>query len=123
VMIGFPLADPIIGLVITIAIAVVLKGAATDVFRRLMDAVDPALIDQARDALTHVDGVRHVERVQMRWLGHTLHAEAVLAVDEDTSLHDAHDLAHQGERALRDHVARLDSATVHVHPAHVDSRV
>jgi len=47
VMAGFPLADPIVGLLITVAILAVLRGAARDIYRRLMDAVDPNLVDAA----------------------------------------------------------------------------
>ena len=45
-----PAADPIVGLLITVAILVVLRDAARDVFRRLMDAVDPDLVDAAERA-------------------------------------------------------------------------
>lgn len=117
VMLGFPLADPIIGLIITVAILAVLKGAATDVFQRLMDAVDPAVVDRAEQALRAVPAVNGVDRVRMRWIGHTLHAEADVAVDDATDLAEAHELAHRCERELRGAVARLESATVHVHPA------
>ena len=51
VALGFPLADPIIGLIITVAILAVLRGAVRDIFRRLMDGVDPALVDTAEAAL------------------------------------------------------------------------
>lgn len=45
VALGFPLADPIVGLLITAAILAVLRTAARDVFRRLLDGVDPAMVD------------------------------------------------------------------------------
>ena len=43
VALGWEKADPIVGLVITVAILFVLKNAARDIYRRLMDAVDPEL--------------------------------------------------------------------------------
>ena len=57
VALGFPLADPIVGLVITVAILAVLRTAARDVFRRLMDGVDPELVDAAEAALAAEPGV------------------------------------------------------------------
>lgn len=117
VMAGFPLADPIVGLVITVVIAVVLWGAARDIYRRLMDAADPQVVDQARAVLRSVEGIAEVGRVRMRWIGHTLHAEADIEVAPDLVVSDAHDIAHHGERHLRREVERLGSATVHVHPA------
>lgn len=54
---GFPLADPIVGLLITVAICFVLKDAAREIYHRLMDAVDPRLVDRAEHILAHVPGV------------------------------------------------------------------
>src|SRR5204863_4914004 len=48
---GFERADPIVGLAISVAIFAVLLGAARQIFYRLMDAVDPDLVDAARAAL------------------------------------------------------------------------
>ena len=45
---------------ITVAILVVLAGAARQVYRRLMDAVDPALVDAVEKALRETDGVLDV---------------------------------------------------------------
>ena len=57
VWLGFPLADPIIGLVITVAILWILRDAARAVFRRLMDAVDPELVDEVERVAAAVEGV------------------------------------------------------------------
>src|SRR5207342_1314913 len=46
VAVGWTWDDPVIGLVITVAILGVLRSATRQVFARLMDAVDPALVDQ-----------------------------------------------------------------------------
>lgn len=67
---GFRLADPIVGLLITAAILVVLKNAARDIYRRLMDAVDPALTDKIESVLASVDGVEGVDQLRVRWVGH-----------------------------------------------------
>lgn len=116
VALGFPLADPIIGLLITVAILAVLRTAVRDVFRRLMDAVDPRLIDTAEAALAAEPGVTAVRSVRMRWLGHRLHADAELDIDPDTSLHEAHRIAHQAEHTLTHAVPKLSSALVHAYP-------
>lgn len=116
VLAGFPLADPIVGLLITIAILVVLKGAVTEVFRRLLDGVDPALVDQAETALRQTPGVTGVQSIQLRWIGHQLHAETSVEVDENLDLHTAHDIAHVAEEHLRRGVPKLSEATVHVGP-------
>ena len=115
---GWSLADPIIGLVITVAILAVLRTAARDIYRRLMDAVDPGLVDAAESALTNQPGVLAVRTVRMRWIGHRLHAEAELSIDAATSLDAAHQLAHDAETTLIRAVPKLTSALVHAYPAH-----
>ncbi len=117
VAVGFPLADPIIGLLITVAILVVLRTAARDVFRRLMDGVDPALVDAAEVALAAEPGVTEVRSVKMRWIGHRLHADAELDIDPATSLAEAHHIAHEAEHTLTHAVPKLASALVHAYPA------
>ncbi|MFC9231524.1 cation diffusion facilitator family transporter [Streptomyces decoyicus] len=110
---GWRAADPLIGLLITAAILMVLRDAAREVYRRLMDCVDPGLIDAAETALRTVDGVRGVGQVRMRWIGHTLRAEADIVVDARLTVVQAHALAVAAEHALIHAVPRLTAATVH----------
>jgi cation diffusion facilitator family transporter len=116
VALGWQRADPVVGLFITVAILGVLRSAARPVFARLMDAVDPALVDQIEQVLGHTAGVRRVEAVKVRWIGHTLHAEAEIAVDPDATLADAHAVAHDAEHDLLHAVHRLTGAIVHAGP-------
>jgi cation diffusion facilitator family transporter len=117
VALGFPLADPIIGLLITLAILAVLRTAARDVFRRLMDGVDPKFIDAAEAALAARPGVRSVRSVRMRWIGHRLHADAELDIDPTLSLAAAHQIAHESEHDLIHAVPKLTTAMIHAYPA------
>ncbi len=113
---GWRWADPAVGLVITVAILTVTWGAARQVLARLMDAVAPVLVEQASDALRGGAGVQRVDRVRLRWLGHTLHAEVDLAVEPGVTVEQAHRTAHDAEHELTHAVPRLATATVHIHP-------
>uniref|UniRef100_UPI0031E03896 cation diffusion facilitator family transporter n=1 Tax=Streptomyces hawaiiensis TaxID=67305 RepID=UPI0031E03896 len=113
---GWELADPIVGLAITAAIALVLRDAAREVFRRVMDAVDPALVDRAERALTEVPGVRGVGELRLRWIGHRLRAEVAVVVDGDATVREAHRIAVDAEHALLHAVPRLTAALVHADP-------
>jgi cation diffusion facilitator family transporter len=114
---GFPLADPIVGLVITAAILGVLRTAVRDVYRRLMDAVEPEVVDRGEAALRSVPGVTDVRALRMRWIGHALHAEADLDIAPTTTVSAAHDLAHEAEHHLIHAVPKLKGAVVHAYPA------
>ena len=111
-----PHADPVIGLVITALICLVLRDAAREVFARLLDAVDPALVDTAERALGTTPGVCAVSQVRLRWMGHRLHAEVLLTADPELPLVRAHQVAVEAEHRLRHALPRLRLATLHVDP-------
>jgi cation diffusion facilitator family transporter len=117
VALGWRQADPIIGLLITVAILAVVRQAAREVYRRLMDAVDPALVDQAETTLAGVAGVLGTGQVRMRWIGHQLRAECDILIDPHTTAVAAHAIAVSAEHALIHAVPRLTGAIVHADPA------
>ncbi|MGW3562481.1 cation diffusion facilitator family transporter [Streptomyces sp. NPDC000941] len=114
---GWQLADPIVGLLITAAILLVLKDAAREVFRRLMDSVDPTLVDKGEAAVREVAGVCDVKELRMRWIGHKLRAEATVEVDGGLSVRESHAVSVEVEHALMHAVPRLTAALVHTDPA------
>ncbi|MFJ3307775.1 cation diffusion facilitator family transporter [Streptomyces sp. NPDC086549] len=114
---GWRLADPLVGLAITAAIALVLRDAAREVFRRVMDAVDPALVDRAERALKEVPGVHGVGELRLRWIGHRLRAEIAVVVDGGATVRQAHAITVEAEHALLHAVPRLTAALVHADPA------
>ena len=101
---------------IAAVIVVVLVQALAGVGERLLDGVDPALLDQARSAVASVPGVQEVGDVRGRWLGNRLPAEVRMTVDRGLDAAAAHDLAEQTQIALLDALPVLDAAIVHVDP-------
>src|SRR5690242_16619894 len=63
VALGWQWADPVVGLVIAATILFVLRDAAREVYRRLMDAVAPDDVDAVERALRGTDGVRDVGQI------------------------------------------------------------
>jgi len=114
--VGWRWADPVVGLLITGAILGVLRGAVVTVGARLLDAVDPGLVRAATAAVGAVPGVAGVRELRIRWIGHTLRAEADVDVDPGLSVGEAHALAHRVERHLLGSLPRLSAATIHVSP-------
>jgi divalent metal cation (Fe/Co/Zn/Cd) transporter len=94
----------------------VLRSAVRQVGARLMDAVDPDLVDQASASIATVEGVTEIRELRIRWIGHTLRAEADITVAPDLTVAAAHDLAHHAEEHLLADVRRLTAANVHVSP-------
>ncbi len=116
VAIGWPWADPVVGLLITAAIAVVGWQVAREVGRRLMDSVDPALTDKAEATLRSTPGVLGAGPVRLRWVGRSLRAECEILVDPDCSVVQAHDVAVSAEHGLIHAIPGLTAAVVHADP-------
>jgi cation diffusion facilitator family transporter len=116
VAVGWDWADPVVGLVITVAILAVLREAAREIYRRLMDAVDPALVDQAEAVLRGTPGVLDVGQVRLRWIGHQIRAECEIVIAPDITAVQAHELTVAAEHALLHAIPRLSGALVHADP-------
>ena len=113
---GYPLADPIVGLIITAAIFGIVWTSAKSVFGRVLDAVEPETIAQLRDAASQVEGVRGVSGVRARWIGHRLHAEANVVVAPELSVGEGHAIATAVQHRLVEHVPFVSAAVIHVCP-------
>lgn len=116
VALGADWADPVVGLVIAAAIAVVGWQAARSISWRLLDAVDPSLIDEIRGVAATTPGVITVSEVRARWMGHRLLAQVRLGVDGTLRVTEAHDIADQAHHRLLHEVTNLSDAIIHVDP-------
>jgi cation diffusion facilitator family transporter len=117
VWLGYTLADPIIGLIITAVIFGIVWQSAKAVLTRMLDGVERPTIGELRHAAEHARGVVGVESVRARWLGHRLQAEMRLAVDPALSLADARKVAHDLEEHARGHLPALEHLLVEIVPA------
>lgn len=114
VWLGYPLADPIVGLLITLAIFGIVWQSTKAVFTRLLDGVEPSVIEDIRHAAAHVSAVKEVGRVRARWLGHRLTTELDVAVANGTTVQEADTISAEVEAVVADHVPALASAHVRV---------
>ena len=117
ISLNIPLADPLIGLAITVAILRILWSAAKTVFLRMLDGVDPEVLDEIRHAVRHVAGVVGASEIRARWIGHWLHGEVNLAVAAGLSIGEAHAVGNEARHEILHHVPYLSNVVVHVDPA------
>ena len=117
VWLGYSLADPLMGLLITAAIFRIVWQSGRAVFTRLLDGVEAGVIDDLKHVARHVPGILEVTEVRARWIGHRLHAELNIAVDPDLSVAEGHAIAREAQHRLSHHVRYLSYATVHIDPA------
>jgi cation diffusion facilitator family transporter len=117
IWLGYPLADPIVGFLITTVILRIVWQSGKAIFTRLLDGVDPDVIDEVKHAAKHTKGVQDVTDVRVRWLGHRLHAELSIAVQPDLSVEQGHQIATEARHQLLHHLRYLSNATIHIDPA------
>jgi len=119
---GFPRADPIAGLVITVVILTVVYSTAKSVLQRLLDSVDarvvPTIIDEASD----VPGVEGVDEVRARWVGHTLHIAMNIEVDAELTLRKAHEIAEEVRHRLFHNLEGVSEVIIHTDPHNHDGK-
>jgi len=116
VWLGFPLADPLIGLLITLAIFAIVWQSAKAIFTRLLDGVEPQVVDDIRHAAEHIADIREVLDVRARWLGHQLVAELEITVSRDATISQADMIANELEQELIGHLPALQSAHIRIKP-------
>jgi divalent metal cation (Fe/Co/Zn/Cd) transporter len=105
-----------VGLLIAAAILVIVWQSGKTVFTRLLDGVDPKVIEEIQHAASHVPGVEDVAEVRARWVGHRLRAEVNVAVDPERSVAEGHAIAREVNHQLLHELRYLDMAVVHVDP-------
>ena len=120
VWIGVPILDPIIGILIGVAILFIVRDAVVSIWYRLMDAIEPELYDQAasvaEDQVDHHDGLEEFRRLRMRWMGHRLHAEVHICVQPDLTTVQGHELAEEVRVGFFKAMPLLSEVIVHVEP-------
>jgi cation diffusion facilitator family transporter len=120
VWMGYPLADPILGLLITVMIFRIVWSSGKSVFTRLLDGVDPEIRDEIRRVATNTDGVTEIGEVRVRWLGHRLNAEVNIGVDPNLSVEEGHKIADGVHYELLDELDYLSNTVIHIYPMSTD---
>ncbi|OFW65988.1 MAG: cation transporter [Actinobacteria bacterium RBG_19FT_COMBO_54_7] len=115
---GLRLADPIMGLIITVAILRIVWESGQAVFTRLLDGIDPEVVHEMRHAVLDVEGVQEISGARVRWLGHRMYAELNITVCADMSVEAAHQIAVEVRHQLLHCLEYLSDATIHVDPEH-----
>ncbi len=113
---GYPLVDPIIGILIGIAIIFITWDAMKTIWYRLMDAVDPEMIDRAESVISENADVLETRRVRMRWVGHCLHADVYISVNSDLKTSESHLVAEQVRHVLFHEFPDVSEINVHIDP-------
>ena len=118
---GFPLLDPIIGILIGVAILMIVWQSARDMYYRVMDAVDPEITRLVDRSAEQVLGVMAVHDTAIRWVGHRQRAEMHITVNCKLPTYASHHIAEEVRHALFHRLPALVDVTVHIDPCECEA--
>ncbi len=116
VWMGYPIIDPLIGMIITVTILKIVFDSSKLVFTRLLDGVEPEVIDKVKNIAESVEGVCEITDLRARWIGHRLHVEINASVFPSLSVKEGHDIANAIREKLLENFSYLSGTTIHVDP-------
>lgn len=116
VWLGYPLADPIVGAGITVAILFIVWKSSKAVFIRMLDGIEPEVLDEIVHTAHHIKGVTDVGEIRARWIDHRLHAELNIGVYSHLSITEGHEVAKEVRHQLLHHLKHLGDVIVHIDP-------
>ncbi|WP_287323362.1 cation transporter dimerization domain-containing protein [Mesorhizobium sp.] len=77
----------------------------------MLDGIEPGVIDEIYHAAEHVPGARIVE-AKARWIGHRLHADVTINVDQSLPLWRRSQIAGTLEDEMFEHMPALAAANI-----------
>ena len=116
VALGYPVLDPIVGLGITVAILFIVKNSAISMWRRMMDAAEPGIVDSIEEVAGSTSGVEGVDSVRARWVGHRVYSEVRVRVPEELSVAETDLISRLISEAAKKKVPKLDRLVVEFAP-------
>lgn len=118
---NYPVIDPIVGLFITVIILHTIWESGQEVFKRMLDGIDPAIVEQVKDEVKNVEGVKKITEIRVRWIGHFLQAEITVAVDPKLTVEEGHEVTCNATSKLKKQLPHLSHIFIHVVPTHSDN--
>ena len=114
---GFPILDPVAGIVICVFI----EKAAIDIFRDAVDKmVDKAcpreIVDEMKGVILKQSGVCRVDDIKTRLFGSKIYVDVEIAVDGEQTLSAAHKIAEEVHGAVETSFENVKHCMVHVNP-------
>jgi cation diffusion facilitator family transporter len=116
VQLGYPLADPILALIVALVIAKIGIDIIRENSPTLMDqvVVPPSQMEQI---VLSVPGVISCHRVRSRGHRGAVYADLHLQVDPSMGTYQAHAIAHEVQHRLHKRLPDIEDVTIHVEPA------
>lgn len=107
-MFGHGRIDAIVGLFIGVMVVGVLVSSMKSVVSRLLDGVDPHLIDTATHVASDQQGILRVSGVRARWLGHELVMDVLAELESGVSVEKLRHMQTELSERMKSKIPRLE---------------
>jgi cation diffusion facilitator family transporter len=112
VALGFELADPIVGLLISVVIIRIVWQSIRVIGLRALDGVEDGVIDRIDHEAAAVPEVREILDVRARWIGHTIRSEIELGLAPETTVAQAQEIVERVRQAVTSNVEHVTEVAV-----------
>lgn len=121
---GFPLVDPIAGLIISLFIV----KSAFDIFKdavgKMTDrACDDKTVEEMRALILSHQNVLSIDVLRTRLFGDKIYVDVEIGVDGSISLSESHDIAHSVHDALESRFPHIKHCMIHVNPENKEAEI
>ncbi len=114
---GFPIMDPVAGLVIAVLILKVAFDIFKDAIAKMLDtSVGKDFERSVRKFIEEQPDVRHIDVLRTRQFGNRIYVDLEIAVRRDMSLVEAHNIAENVHRNVEKEFPNVKHIMIHVNP-------
>jgi cation diffusion facilitator family transporter len=113
---GYPIVDPIVGIIIGFMILMILKDTTSTLWFRLMDRADLRLIEKIERISKTYDGIAEIHEIKTRSSGQSLFAELHIVMNREYTIEESHEITTGLQEGLRSEIQNLVEVIVYPIP-------
>ncbi len=114
---GFPIMDPIAGLIICVLIIKVAVDIICDAINKMLDtSCDNAFEQKVRSYVEEQPGVERIDLLHTRQFGNKIYIDLEIAAQRDISLIEAHSIAESVHSGVEQNFPNVKHVMIHVNP-------
>lgn len=114
---GYPIMDPLVGLVISVLILFMALRLVRQVLQGLLDtAPDTNVINDVFAIIKRIEGVKEIHKLRGRYSGPFIFMEVKVGVAAELSVREAYDIAHKIKDAVQKKNPSIIDIIVHTNP-------
>jgi cation diffusion facilitator family transporter len=113
---GYPIIDPIVGILIGFMILIILKDTTSTLWFRLMDRADTQIIEKIQNISKSYQEIAEIHEIKTRSSGQSLFAELHIIMNREYTIQESHEITTRLREGLQSQIQNLVEVTVYPIP-------